>query len=68
LKLNGGDPQKERLKMTKGKKKIYLYSTIKRGKVKVRSAKQHRLLHAKKLPHTHVYRYGNKIIKRRWRA
>jgi len=49
-----------------GKRKVYLYSTIKRGKVKVTSKKQHQLLHARNLPHTHVYRVGNKIVKRRW--
>lgn len=34
----------------------YQYSTIKRGKVKVTSDKQHKLLHFRKLPHTHVYK------------
>ena len=34
----------------------YLYSTIRRGKVKVTSNKQHRLLHARNLPHTEVFR------------
>jgi len=52
--------------MTKRKEiKKYLYSTIKRGKVKVTSLKQHRLLEGRKLPHTHVYRKGKKLIRER---
>ena len=47
------------------KKCRYLYSTIRRGKVKVRSEEQHRLLHGRGLDHTHVYRCGRKIVKRR---
>ena len=43
----------------------YLYSTIKRGKVKVTSRKQEMLLEARKLPHTHVYRKGSKLIRKR---
>lgn len=45
----------------------YLYSTIKRGTVKVTSAKQHQMLHARRLPHTHVYRSkSGKIYRERW--
>ena len=46
--------------MPKAKKKKwkYMYSTIHRGKVKVTSKKQHRLLEGRKLPHTHVYTDG----------
>jgi len=50
----------------KCKKKRYQYSTIKRGKVKVTSKKQHKFLHVHDLPHTHVYRQGNKTVKERW--
>ena len=48
------------------KGKRYLYSTVKRGKVKVTSQKQHRLLHGRKLPHTHVYQKDGKIVRERW--
>jgi hypothetical protein len=46
----------------------YLWSTIKRGKVKVKSKKQHRLLHGRHLSHTHVYRSGKskKVYRKRW--
>jgi hypothetical protein len=42
------------------RKDKYLYSTIHRGKVKVTSVKQHRLLEGRKLPHTHVYASGRR--------
>ena len=45
--------------------KKYLYSTIHRGKVKVTSMQQHKLLEARKLPHTHVYKKDGKIIRER---
>jgi len=52
-----------------GRKRIskrYLYSTTKRGTVKVTSAKQHRLLEGRELPHTHVYRRSDgKIVRER---
>ena len=44
--------------------KEYEYSTIKRGKVKVKSEKQHELLHARNLPHTHVYRKSNGALEK----
>ena len=40
-------------------KKEYDYSTIRDGKVKVTSKRQHMLLEARKLPHTHHYRDGS---------
>jgi hypothetical protein len=46
--------------------RTYLYSTIHRGKVKVTSEKQHRLLEGRGLPHTHVYRTeSGKIVRKR---
>lgn len=45
--------------------KKYLYSTIHRGKVKVTSMQQHKLLEARKLPHTHVYEKDGEIIRER---
>lgn len=38
----------------------YKYSTIRDGRVKVTSRKQHMLLEARKLPHTHVYESGRR--------
>lgn len=48
--------------------KKYLYSTIRRGKVKVISEKQHALLEARKLAHTDVYmsKSGKKYKKRKF--
>lgn len=48
------------------KKGKYLYSTIKRGTVKVTSKKQHALLHVRHLPHTHVIKSrSGKIYRKR---
>lgn len=44
--------------------KEYEYSTIKRGKVKVTSERQHILLHTRNLPHTHVYRKSNGALQK----
>lgn len=42
------------------KKKEYAYSTIRDGKVKVTSRKQHMLIEARGISHTHVYRDGSR--------
>lgn len=58
--------RQELTKMDPPAERTYLYSTIHRGKVKVTSEKQHRLLEGRHLPHTHVYRDQNgKIVRKR---
>jgi hypothetical protein len=51
-----GGPGSGRYPKGSGGHPRYLYSTIKGGKVKVTSNKQHKLLHARNLPQTEVYR------------
>jgi len=51
-------------KKVKPKKIGYIGSTIHRG-TRLVSTKQHVLLEARKLPHTHVYRTKNRRIRRK---
>ena len=47
------------------KKRKYLFSIIRGGKIRVTSKKQHKLLHSIGAAHTHVYRSKNGNIYRK---
>jgi hypothetical protein len=51
--------------MTKKAKWRYVYSTIKRGRIRVKSRSQHILLHSRNLSHTHVYKRGHETKRKR---
>lgn len=63
--LNRLEQPARRRRRQKERKCPYSHSTIRRGKVKVTSLRQHRFLEATKLPHTHVYVCPNSTTQRK---